>query len=341
MWEMFAPMILPAIGGLLGGIFGGDEGPQSQESMQKTLPPWLEEYWQSLMANTSGLTSQPYPSYSGPRVADLSEPQLAGIDLAYQRATQGAPDLNAARGMTMDFTGGNYLANPYLNNNYTAKVIADNADQMSRSFAQGTAAQNDAAFNRQGAYGGSAWSNKQTADAEALARSIGAMGNQYNLANATLGAGDYRQGTGQMLDAGRLAGQLSQDDWTAADMLAKAGGTLQNQNQKLLDTAYNEFWQQQMWPFQMAQFQQGMLSPASGMYGGTNSTMTGPGGSPWANALGGAGIGAAINKSAPELGKGIWDWLSKQFGGGSGGGGLNWSSGGLGDLGGFDNFYLD
>ena len=64
------------------------------------------------------------------------------------------------------------------------------------------------------------------------------MANQYQLGRTTLGVGDYRSGTGQMLTGGQLAGNLAQDDWQAVNALGQAGNTLQNNQQQKNDFDY-------------------------------------------------------------------------------------------------------
>ena len=61
---------------------------------------------------------------------------------------------------------------------FSNQVVGSEAQNMANAFATGTAAQNDSLAARQGAYGGSAWSQKQSADAAGLERNIGQMANQ-------------------------------------------------------------------------------------------------------------------------------------------------------------------
>lgn len=288
----------PLLGAVTGaglGLLTSKKSGDNNTTTQQGVPSWLEGPYKDYLAQMKGLTGQPFSPYIGQGVADLTQPSLEGVDLARFRALNGAPDLNQARGMTMDVTGGKYLDNPYLNNDYTNKVIGDNANQMARSFAEGTAAQNDAGFNRAGAYGGSAWANKQSSDAEGLARQIGSMANQYQLGRTTLGAGDYRSGTGQMLTGGQLAGNLSQDDWQAINSLGQAGNTLQNNQQAKNDFEYQQYLRAQGWPIDMAKLYGSSLGQVANPFG--NSTLQQPGQSPWANAIGGAAVGGVIGNS--------------------------------------------
>jgi hypothetical protein len=293
------PSWLGAAIGAGAGLLGTDkQGPVTTN--QSGVPSWLEGPYRDYLAQLQKQTSQPFSPYTGQGVADLTQPSLQGVERAQQRALQGAPDLNMARGMTQEVMGGKYLDNPYLNNNYTNAVIGDNASQMSRSFAEGSAAQNDAAFNRAGAYGGSGWANKQSSDAEGLSRQIGAMANQYQLGRTTLGAGDYRSGVGQILSAGQLAGNLSQDDWTGIDALGRAGNTLQNNQQAKNDFAYQQYIREQGWPIDMLKIYGSVLGGIGNTFG--TSTQQGAPESPLGNALGGAGIGWELGtKLSPEI----------------------------------------
>ena len=168
-----------------------------QSSTQSSMP-WdaLQQPIRDTVANANQLYSQPYQPYEGQTIAGPSDSTVAGYGLGYQRATLGAPDLNAARGSTADISGGaffgqgptatnswlnntaqggNLASNPYLTDQYTNNAINFNANQMGNAFATGTAAQNDAAFARGGAYGGSAWQQKQSADASGLAQQVGGV----------------------------------------------------------------------------------------------------------------------------------------------------------------------
>ena len=80
---------------------------------------------------------------------------------------------------------------------------------LMRSAAAGTAAQNDALAARQGAYGGSAWAQKQSQDALGLENSVAQMANNYQLQRMNTGAQDYQSGIGQMLQAANLGA----NDW--------------------------------------------------------------------------------------------------------------------------------
>ena len=269
---------------------GGSSG--AVQSSTTTSNPWegVQQPLKDTLANAQTLYSQPYQSYQGQTVAGPADSTVAGYNLGYQRATLGAPDLNAARGMAADMAGGAYLnSNPWLGNNYTNAVIGQNAQNMANAFATGQAAQNDAAFARQGAYGGSAWSQKQGSDAANLAQQVGQMANNYQLQRAGMGAQDYQSGVNNMLQAGSLAGNLSQDDWKAADYLRSMGSQQEGYQQKLLDSAQSQWNDAMNSPYKQMQSYFNMLTQAGGMGSTGVQTMYGGGQSPL-----GLGVGAGL-----------------------------------------------
>jgi hypothetical protein len=214
----------------------------------------------------------------GSTIAALSDSGIAAQNGIYQRATLGAPDLNAARGYVTDLSTGQFMnsspiannawlgsrasgqglnSNPWLQNDYTNAVIGANSQNMANAFATGTAANNDAMAARSGVFGGSAHLDKQTRDAAALAQQVGQMANQYQLQRTGLGAQDYQTAQAQALNAAQmqqgaygqdvasrlqgaqLAGQLSQDDYTSMNMLRQQGIQAQHQDKRKGSTQYH------------------------------------------------------------------------------------------------------
>ena len=158
------------------------------DSSNTTSNPWagVQDPMLDVIGQAGGLYSQPWQQYGGQRIAGPSDSTVAGQNLAYQRATLGAPDLNAARGYATDLSTGSLMnqgptsqnqwlggtaqgqnlnSNPWLQNDYTDKVIGQNAQNMANAFATGTNATNMANFAQQGAFGGSAYQEKMSADA--------------------------------------------------------------------------------------------------------------------------------------------------------------------------------
>jgi hypothetical protein len=343
---------------------GGNSG-AVQSSTTKSEPwSALQQPIQDVIGNAQNLYGQEYIPYTGATVAGPSDSTLAGYNLGYQASTLSSPDMLSARGMLTDVSGGNFFgsgptatnnwlnntsqgtqqgptadnswlnstaqgqqigANPYLTDAYTNNAINFNANQMGNAFATGTAAQNDAAFARGGAYGGSAWQQKQSADASGLAQQVGNMANQYNLGLQNTKSADYQQAVqaamgaagqkqaayGQdagiglnaaglqqnaygtdmsnMMQAASMAPQFANSDFQAADYLRSMGAQQEGTQQKLLD-AQQKSWQDAMQaPYNQMQGYANLLSQFAGT-GSTGSTQVYGGGQ--SNL--GLGVGAGL-----------------------------------------------
>ena len=269
----------------------GDGGSSSSNT---TSNPWagVQDPMLDVIGQAGTLYAQPYQQYQGPVIAAPSDSTVAARNLIYQRSSLGAPDLNAARGAATDYSSGAFMgSNPYVqqNSDWTKKVMADNAANQASGFSTGTAAQNDAMFARSGAYGGSAWGQKQTADATALAKSIGEAGNAYNMTRSGLGAQSYQQDAGNRLQAMGLAGSLSQDDWTAGKAMSDMGKDQTAYEQSLLTEAKNQYLAQMNAPYQNMTNYGNLLSQFGGFGSQQNQQMYGGGSSPL-----GTGISAGL-----------------------------------------------
>lgn len=187
-------------------------------------------------------------------------------------------------------------------------MISNTAQEMAQGFATGTAAQNDAAAAMSGAFGGSAYQQKQAGDAAALSKQIGNMaastlqqqqqykGNMYNADYANtlqalgMGSGMYNQDVANQLNANAqaagmwnsdisnilsgagLAGQLSQDDYRSMQGLNDAGNNWNSYYQKLMDAANQQWNTQNQYDAAMNEYLGSVLGRASGSWGQTAST---------------------------------------------------------------------
>jgi hypothetical protein len=319
-------------------------------SSNQTSNPWsgVQQPMLDVIGQAGNLYGTAYQPYLGSTIAGLSDSTIAAQNGIYQRATLGAPDLNAARGYATDLSQGQFMnanptaqngylagmangqqagpsatnswlnstangqqigANPWLSSQYTDAVIGQNAGNMANAFATGTAAQNDALAARAGAFGGSAWQQKQTADAGALAQQVGQMGNQYRLANQQMGVQDYQNSVNAGLNAAgqrqsaygmdssnalsaagqqqnaynsdvasrlqgaQLGGQLSQDDYASLNMLRQQGLDQQGQEQKYLDKAQQDYNSAMNFPQQSLTNYANLLSQFGG-FGSSGTTAT-------------------------------------------------------------------
>lgn len=159
-------------------------------------------------------------------------------------------------GSAMAFNVAGMAANPYADPSYAAAVINNTANQMAKAYSVGGAAQNDAASNMAGAYGGSAYQEMKDRGEASLAQQIGNMaasvgqqeqqymGNMYNqslqnaLAGIGLGGNLYNSGYANQLAALGLGSNMYNSDvgnQLAAN--AQAGGFWNNDIANILSGA--------------------------------------------------------------------------------------------------------
>lgn len=289
----------------------------SSSTQQFTPPSYTVDAWKQYMNRATDLSNQPQQVYGGQTIADLNGQQLTGMDLISQTALKGSPDTNAARGQITDTNRGMYLgtnpwlsptsalgqtasggflnSNPYLSNEYSSAVINDNALNMANSFRLGTAAQTDAAFARQGAFGGSAYDQMVANNAQGLAQSVGQMANQARLAQQGLQSADYGRERGLMQNAAQTGVQDYQGeranmmaaaplglqgqglDFQAGQALSGVGDVYRTYEQDLLNQGLGAFNQQQQYPFMQLDALGNALARTSGnVAGGSTSTLTQP-----------------------------------------------------------------
>lgn len=198
----------------------------SNTTTTNSAPDWALPYWGSYLQGASQQSQQPYQQYQGQRVADFSNPQLQGMQMITDRATQGNPfagQINSTlssmfgntggygNGGTSSGGGGGYTyqvgpgrdpehaggvnplaqSNPYLND-----IISKMSSDTTNAYSTGTAAQNDARAARAGAFGGSAYEQVNQDNAASLAKEIAGQSGQLRFQ-------DF--GNRQQLEEARLA----------------------------------------------------------------------------------------------------------------------------------------
>lgn len=255
------------------------------------------------------VASTPYQAYNGQLVAGLTPTQQQGIqgvtnaqgsaqpyfDQAAQYATQGAS--------TIDPSSIQKYMNPYTQN-----VI----DATQANFNQSNAIQ------QQGVIGNAAAQGALGGDRVGVAQSE--LARQQGLAQNPVIAGLQQQNYSQALGAaqadrsaaaqgaytfGALAPSVQNSQISGAQAQIGAGGLEQGTNQAQLTAAYNQYLQQQAFPYQQAGFLASAGLPAATAMGGTsNGTTTSPGPNPWVQAAGlGLGAAAALAKDGGRITK--------------------------------------
>ena len=270
-------------------------GGKSQTSTQSVaIPPEVLARYNSVNATAEKAAATPFQAYGGEFVAPVNQQQQAGIAGTNAAANQAQPYYQAATNASM--AGGQAVdpskldVNAYMNP-YTQNVVNATQAAMNQQFGQQNAAQQAQAI-KSGAFGGerAGLQNAQLAGQQSLAESQAISPLYQNAYNTALQTATQQQGVGlsaaqanraaQQGMASQLAG-LGTSAQTAALQGAQAqtaAGTLQQQTQQAGDTAqYQQYLQQQGYPFQTAQFLAG-IAEGTGALSGSTTTTTQPAG---------------------------------------------------------------
>jgi hypothetical protein len=219
--------------------FGGGGGGQTANTVSKFEPPeWLVPGWKQTVTTAAQLASQPYMPYDGMRVAPMNGYQTQGLNFMEDRALNGATDLNSARGAMTDTTNGAYLmkgpqanitpgVNAYAGSNpYLEALIKNNATTMSDAFARGTAAQTDAAFAGDEAFGGSAYADQVKQNNATLAKQVSDMDSQMRFNDYTTQQGLAENAINRGMSAQQFNATSAQSAWdNERNRMLQAAGT--------------------------------------------------------------------------------------------------------------------
>lgn len=307
-------------------LFEGKPPPSTTTygTVTNSIPQWMSDYNQGLIARANAIAAEPYQAYGGPRIAGFTPDTQNAFGLTRQAANayQGplSQALDITQGALAPGQGGLATAQPYINNatqNYPGAVsqymdpyvgnVIDRAKlEANRNYTENILPSLNAKFTANGQYGSSAMAR----EANRAARDI-TEGLQSN-ANAALsqayqtGANIFGQDQSRQLGAAQLAGALGSQDQqtalkgaaqlgalgqTAQELGLKGAGALdtigqmqQAQQQKNLDLAYQDFASQRDYPRQTVDW---LSSVIRGMPAPTSSTTTttGPNGPPGPSAL--------------------------------------------------------
>lgn len=265
-------------------------------------PTALNEY-QNILTRANNVAGTPYQPYGGQMVAGLDPTQQAGINNVNNASGIAQPYLNTAAGYAgqgaapVDSVSANDISryeSPYQNdviNATMANINEVNGQQQNQLRGNAASA---------GALGGD---RLGVAQAE-LARQQSLTSNQTL---AGLNNQNYAQALGeansQQQNAQANAGRLGQAAFTfgnlgttaqnsalqGANAQLGAGSVAQNNQQQQLSALYQQYLQQQGFPYQQTSWLAGLAGPLAGGLGGTQTTQP-PSASPFAQI---AGLGLA------------------------------------------------
>lgn len=265
-------------------LFGGSapESVTQYGKSATDTPLWYSDYTQGLIAKANSIAAEGYQPYNYQRIAGFTPYQQQAFAQTPEEAMSYKPALNQAMNYTGQAANASALAqaSPYMDyasattpqvinqymNPYTDKVVNRVGDLAQRQLSENIIPTIQNQFIAGGSFGGSR-------SGEALGKATrdlqeSTMAQQANLMNT-----GYQQATqaaqadqARMAQLGQLAGNLSTSDYArqlqAADLLGRqaasqqslglnalsaiegVGGQMQNQQQRSLDLAYNDFLQQ-------------------------------------------------------------------------------------------------
>lgn len=254
----------------------------------QNLPTWMADYTQGLIAKANAVAAEPYQSYGGPRVAQMTPDQTRAFDLTRQGIGTWQPQMQQAGALAQ--VAGNMsptsAASPYMQSAsqtfpqavnqymdpYIGNVIDRAAQVANRNFTERIMPGINDQFVRGGQYGSSAHMREANRAGRDLTeglqgQSLAALSSGYGQAGQLFGQDASRMGA-LAQTAGNLAGQEGQLKLSGAQELGALGqlgqsmgfkdaaaleaigGQQQNFGQKNLDTAYQDFQNQTQYPRQ-------------------------------------------------------------------------------------------
>ena len=268
-------------------------------TQKNELPAFLEDAYKNLTEQAQAVTdpSVNYVPYGGQRIAPLTTEQQAGRQMAFQGAQAYQPDLGQARGLTAlstaPITGQdiNYYMNPYQN-----QVTSNVLDEMRRRSDIEGQRTSDAAV-RAGAFGGSRYGVQEAERMRNLRQQQSTTASQMAQQNYQQALGAAQSQKAQQLSGGQqfanLAGQQMNLQQQGISGLNQAGLQGQQQSQRGMDMAYQDFLKQQQFPYTQAATLGNLLSGVPGAQMATAySQQPGPSMAQQLGGLGMAGLGA-------------------------------------------------
>lgn len=279
------------------------QAPAAEQKAVTELPEWAKPYGKDILAKGAALTDvsqNPYQTYNQDRLAGFSPMQQQAMQNA--QGMSAAPQIGqgtaAAVGAGLGGASVAGQANPYgfqnqvggYMNPYLQMSLAPQLAEANRNY-DISGVNQQAKATQAGAFGGSreaimAAENERNRNM-GLSSIIGqgynqAFGNAQNQYNQNLQ--NQLQGYGLMGSAANSLGQLGQNQYSQNmginQLQAQYGGQQQAQMQKGLDTSYQDFLNQQNYPYKQLGFMSDLLrgtptgsSSVTQMYQSPPSTM--------------------------------------------------------------------
>lgn len=278
-WAEKNPGLTGAGLGIFGTLLDPAQAKTSTETQKVSLPDYISPYAGRMLNRFEGLSQEDYIPYSGQRVADFNQDQLAAFERARgmqpmtEQQTQGSGIVGAAAQQLLDRGGQRFdqdQANFYMSP-YMQSVVDIQKREAQRDYDKQLPGM-DAAAYKAGAFGGDRHAIVESEAQRNLNQRLGdiqATGLQSAFTNAQgqFNADQNRSGT--MLAGASGAGQTLagigqqgfQNQLAVNQGIMGIGNQQQGNAQKGLDVGYQNFLDQRQQPYDQARFMQ------SGMQG--------------------------------------------------------------------------
>jgi hypothetical protein len=273
---------------------GGGGGAPPANTSQVTIPEYAQPYMEKLLGKAEALTSSPYQTYKGDRIAGISDLQteargdVAGMELPGQFGT--GTGFAEQGGIAALGAGDRYLnavTDPNITKAFMSPYMQNVVDLQKASAirdAQKSQLGADLGAARQGSYGGArqllATTERERALGSQLA-DIQARGTQsaYDqaLKNMQFGTEAGLRGAQTGIQGAQVLGQLGTAQQQTGLDLARAqetfGGLEQGEKQRAMDLAYQDFLAQQQNPYKQLGFMSDLLRGSANLAGTGGKTV--------------------------------------------------------------------
>jgi hypothetical protein len=245
-------------------IDSGDGGgtPEKQTTVVD-IPDWAKPYAKESLGKAQALTSQPYQTYGGERVAEFSPLQQQAFDRSAGQQVAGqigfGTGLAGLAGMSSfgdQGTAASFMS-PYM------QQVVDNQMASAQRQADIASTQRGAQAVRAGAFGGSRQAIESAEAGRALASQKGQIQAQGLQSAFERAQQQFNQEQATRLNAAQALGQLGQQQFGQqmgiTEQQAQLGQQQRGREQDILSTQYQDFLNQQRAPYDQLSFMQSMI----------------------------------------------------------------------------------
>jgi hypothetical protein len=234
---------------------GGSSGGGGTSTVSQTaIPDWQQGQVQANENIANSLASQPYQTYQGQTVAGFSPLQQQGMNMTTQAATAGQPALNASAALT---GAGTQQWNPQTAQQYMspyAQAALQPQVQALRLQQANDANKINGSATMAGAFGDAQYGNAQALNNFFAGQNLNNLEAQGMNTAYTTGQQQMNASNNNLLAAGAQMGNISnaaqQQGLTGANAVFGMGTQQQGLQQQQLTEAYQNFMNQQNYPYQ-------------------------------------------------------------------------------------------